>query len=43
MADKSLEEVKRGEQATQILDNPIYKEAWIRFVKVLLLVWRTVH
>ena len=27
MADKSLEEVKRGEQASQILDNPIYKEA----------------
>ena len=27
MADKSLEEVKRGEQAAQILDNPIYKEA----------------
>ena len=27
MADKSLEEVKRGEQATQILDNPLYKEA----------------
>ena len=25
--DKSLEEVKRGEQATQILDNPLYKEA----------------
>jgi hypothetical protein len=27
MADKSLEEVKRGEQAAQILDNPIYQEA----------------
>jgi hypothetical protein len=27
MADKSLEEVKRGEQASKILDNPIYKEA----------------
>ena len=27
MADKSLEEVKRGEQAAQILDNPLYKEA----------------
>jgi hypothetical protein len=27
MVDKSLEEVKRGEQAAQILDNPIYKEA----------------
>jgi hypothetical protein len=27
MADKSLEEVKRGEQAAVILDNPIYKEA----------------
>jgi hypothetical protein len=27
MADKSLEEVKRGEQALQILDNPIYVEA----------------
>jgi hypothetical protein len=27
MADKSLEEVKRGEQASQILDNPIYKDA----------------
>ena len=27
MADKSLEEVKRGEQASQILDNPLYKEA----------------
>ena len=25
--DKSLEEVKRGEQAAQILDNPIYQEA----------------
>jgi hypothetical protein len=27
MKDKNLEEVKRGEQATVILDNPIYKEA----------------
>ena len=27
MADKTLEEVKRGEQAAVILDNPIYKEA----------------
>jgi hypothetical protein len=27
MPDKSLEEVKRGEQAAVILDNPIYKEA----------------
>jgi len=27
MADKSLEEVKRGDQAAKILDNPIYKEA----------------
>ena len=27
MTDKSLEEVKRGEQAAQILDNPIYQEA----------------
>ncbi len=27
MATKQLEEVKRGEQASQILDNPIYKEA----------------
>ena len=27
MADKSLEEVKRGEQAAVILDNPIYQEA----------------
>ena len=27
MVDKTLEEVKRGEQATQILDNPIYQEA----------------
>ena len=27
MADKTLEEVKRGEQAAQILDNPIYQEA----------------
>jgi len=25
MADKSLEEVKRGEQAAVILDNPVYK------------------
>ena len=25
--DKSLEEVKRGEQASQILDNPVYKDA----------------
>ena len=25
--DKSLEEVKRGEQAAVILDNPIYQEA----------------
>ncbi len=25
--DKSLEEVKRGEQASVVLDNPIYKEA----------------
>ena len=27
MADKSLEEVKRGEQAAVVLDNPIYQEA----------------
>jgi hypothetical protein len=27
MADKSLEEVKRGEQAAVILENPVYKEA----------------
>ena len=27
MADKSLEEVKRGEQAAVILENPIYQEA----------------
>ena len=27
MVDKTLEEVKRGEQASQILDNPIYVEA----------------
>ncbi len=25
--DKSLEEVKRGEQASVVLDNPIFKEA----------------
>ena len=27
MVDKTLEEVKRGEQAAKILDNPIYVEA----------------
>ena len=27
MADKSLEEIKRGEQAAIVLDNPLYKEA----------------
>lgn len=27
MADKSLNEIKRGEQAGQILDNPVYQEA----------------
>jgi hypothetical protein len=27
MADKSLEEVKRGEQAAVILENPVYQEA----------------
>ena len=27
MADKSLEEVKRGEQAAVVLDNPVYQEA----------------
>jgi len=27
MADKSLEEVKRGEQASVVLDNPLFKEA----------------
>ena len=27
MADKSLEEIKRGEQAAVILDNPVYQEA----------------
>jgi hypothetical protein len=27
MADKSLEEIKRGEQASVILDNPVYQEA----------------
>jgi len=27
MVDKTLEEVKRGEQAAVILDNPIYQEA----------------
>jgi hypothetical protein len=27
MVDKTLEEVKRGEQAAQILDNPLYQES----------------
>ena len=27
MVDKSLEEVKRGEQAAVVLDNPIYQQA----------------
>jgi len=27
MVDKSLEEVKRGEQAAVILENPVYQEA----------------
>ncbi len=27
MADKSLEEIKRGEQAAVVLDNPLYQEA----------------
>ena len=27
MVDKTLEEVKRGEQAAVVLDNPIYQEA----------------
>ena len=27
MADKSLNEIKRGEQAAVILDNPVYQEA----------------
>ena len=27
MADKSLEEIKRGEQAAVVLDNPVYQEA----------------
>ena len=27
MADKSLEEVKRGEQAAVVLENPLFKEA----------------
>jgi TusA-related sulfurtransferase len=27
MADKSLEEIKRGEQAAVILDNPVYQDA----------------
>jgi hypothetical protein len=27
MADNSLNEIKRGEQAGQILDNPVYQEA----------------
>ena len=27
MTDKSLEEIKRGEQAAVVLDNPLYKEA----------------
>jgi hypothetical protein len=27
MADKTLEEVKRGEQAAVVLDNPLFKEA----------------
>ena len=28
MADKTLEEIKRGEQAQKILDNEVYKEAF---------------
>ena len=28
MADKSLDEIKRGEQAQRILDNEVYKEAF---------------
>jgi len=28
MADKALEEIKRGEQAKKILDNQVYKEAF---------------
>ena len=27
MKDKSLEEIKLGEQAAQVLDNPVYKDA----------------
>jgi len=27
MADKSLEEIKRGEQAAKILENPVYQDA----------------
>ena len=27
MADKTLEEIKRGEQAAVVLDNPVYQEA----------------
>lgn len=27
MVDKTLEEIKRGEQAAVILDNPVYQEA----------------
>lgn len=28
MVDKTLEEIKRGEQAQKILDNEVYKEAF---------------
>lgn len=28
MADKTLEEIKRGEQAKKILDNQVYQEAF---------------
>jgi len=27
MADKKLSEIKLGEQASQVLDNPVYKDA----------------
>jgi hypothetical protein len=30
MADKSLEEVKRGEQAAVVLENPLFKEAILK-------------
>jgi hypothetical protein len=43
MADKTLEEIKRGEQAQKILDNEVYKEAFTAVKNHIIEAMQTVH